>query len=433
MKVLILSHNCVSETQNMGKTLVSLFGAFKRTELVQLYLYPSIPKINFCKSYYRITDNDVIRSILRRNKCGGIVEPILTDVGSGLFESDKTRAQYAKTGRGEYMRFARDILWKFGSPKSKALKEWLLAEKPDVVFYALGDAVFSLSMARWISLFLNVPLITYVCDDYFFYGKEKRGLARLFYNRIIRNIKKTINQSSCLVTICDELGEAYKNEFEIPYYTIMTGSSFEAGSIEHAEPRHRISYIGNLSLNRWKSLLEIQEALDKINAEREQKYELVYYGRENDNLKDKILYGGYLDSDGVKKIMSESLLLVHTETFDIEYRARLKYSVSTKVADSLASGTCLLAYAPEEMASMKHLSQNECAYCISDRDRLYEKLSYIIETSEARLKYEEAAKQIARKHHNAIKNSDYLYELVCRIVADEKETRGRSSDKDKKR
>ena len=402
MKVLILSHNCVSQSQNMGKTLVSLFGSFDKTEIVQLYLYPSVPKLDFCKSFYRITDNDVIRSILRRGKCGGVIEPDLTDAGTSLFESDKTKNQYAKADRGgDYKRYARDILWKLGTPKSKALKEWLDAEKPDIVFYALGDAVFSLSLARWISSFLNIPLVTYVCDDFYFSGKEKCGIQRLLYNRIIRNVKKTVSKSSCLITICDELGEAYKKEFNKPYHTAMTGSSFESGSIKHTKDTCQISYIGNLGLNRWKSLLDIKEVLDEINSKSSCDYKLVYYGREMEEIKNTIQYGGMLDADGVKKVMSQSLMLIHTEGFDMESKERVKYSFSTKIADSLASGTCLLAYGSEELASISYLKKHGCAVVAVNKKELKERLySSLLDTK--KMQYiQEQALLVANQNHNA--------------------------------
>ena len=52
MKVLLVSHNCFSKTQNMGKTFASLFSNFKKEELMQLYLYPTIPNIDICDNYF---------------------------------------------------------------------------------------------------------------------------------------------------------------------------------------------------------------------------------------------------------------------------------------------------------------------------------------------------------------------------------------------
>lgn len=53
MKVLLLSHNPVTTYNNMGKTFLSLFSAFRPEELCQLYLYPAVPDTACCGSYYR--------------------------------------------------------------------------------------------------------------------------------------------------------------------------------------------------------------------------------------------------------------------------------------------------------------------------------------------------------------------------------------------
>ena len=39
MKVLIISHLPVATQNNMGKTFLSLFSAFEREELCQMYIY----------------------------------------------------------------------------------------------------------------------------------------------------------------------------------------------------------------------------------------------------------------------------------------------------------------------------------------------------------------------------------------------------------
>ena len=42
--------------------MASLFSEFKKEELCQLYIYPTIPDIEYCNSYYRITDIGVLKN-----------------------------------------------------------------------------------------------------------------------------------------------------------------------------------------------------------------------------------------------------------------------------------------------------------------------------------------------------------------------------------
>ena len=64
MKVLIISHTSLNTHNNMGKTLSTLFSSFDRSELCQLYIYPMMPDVDQCDSYYRVTDKDVLKGLL---------------------------------------------------------------------------------------------------------------------------------------------------------------------------------------------------------------------------------------------------------------------------------------------------------------------------------------------------------------------------------
>ncbi len=419
MKVLIVSHNCFSSVQSMGKTLSSLFAEFGKDELMQLYLYPSIPNINVCGSYYRITDSNILRSILKRKCCGRKIRQDEIKQDNSLFANRKEAEKYSSTKQNSFlMRRLRDVAWTIGNWKTRDLKEWLKYEKPDVVFYALGDATFSQNIARWISKCLRIPLVTYICDEFYFYSKAQSGwFNRLLSTPMTTGIKKTVKASKHLVTICDSLGKLYSENFGVQHTKIMTGSTIKAENIitNHSK---KISFIGNTSLNRWKSMRDIADAIELINNETESKYEFVYYGKESSYLQDYkgIKYGGFLSPEEVHKVMRESCALIHTETFDKEYRERLRYSVSTKIADTLASGNCLFAYGPEDIASIQHLVENECAVVATRKEDLKIALINALEDSELRSKVSSNAIETAQKYHNSTQNSKLLKKVLQEIV-----------------
>ncbi len=415
MKVLIVSHNCFSSSQSMGKTLKSLFSEFNKNEIMQLYLYPSLPNVDMCGDYYRITDKDVLKSIVRRGICGREISEDEIKVDNPLFEDESEAMEYHKINRDSFfVRRVRDLAWSIGAWKSKGLIEWLKRGKPDAVFFAMGDAVFSSNIALWISKYLCIPLFTYVCDEYYFYANAQKGLNRIFMYPLKKSIKKTIKSSKHIVTICESLGQLYQQEFNIPYITIMTGSSFAPGTLSLKEKGRSISYIGNLSLNRWKGLIDIAECLSDINMLYGLSFELVYYGSRSDKLDNikNITYGGYLSAEQVKETMASSGLLLHVETMDEEYRERLRYSISTKIADSLASGTPVFAYGPEDIASMEHLIRNDCAICVTDKSFL--QIALIKAFLEPDFKIQKARKglEVAKKCHDASVNSKFLHNFI---------------------
>ena len=83
-----------------------------------------------------------------------------------------------------------------------------------------------------------------------------------------------------------------------------------------------------------------------------------------------IKFHGKISYDEVIEVMGSSMAVIHTESFDESVRKSVAYSISTKIADSLASGTYILAFGPEEIASIEYLKENEAAFCIVDDENL---------------------------------------------------------------
>ena len=116
-KVLILSHNPTSTHQSMGKTFLSMFNSFKKTELCQLYIYPTIPDVDYCDSYYRVTDKDVLNSYFKFTVNGREVAKSEIDTSShSMFENPEDEAKYRNRKNKQAVRMLlRDIMWRFSS------------------------------------------------------------------------------------------------------------------------------------------------------------------------------------------------------------------------------------------------------------------------------------------------------------------------------
>ena len=80
-------------------------------------------------------------------------------------------------------------------------------------------------------------------------------------------------------------------------------------------------------------------------------------------------------------------------------RERVRYSLSTKIADCLASGTGLLAYGPAEAASMDYLIRNEAAFAATAREELPEVLNRLFTDEEEYRRITGNAKALARRNH----------------------------------
>ena len=81
-KVLIISHNALSLTNNMGKTLVSYFSSFPKECIAQLYLHEGMPNSNTCSNYYCFDDKDALYSIFNKSIKGKIYKGRFFDENS---------------------------------------------------------------------------------------------------------------------------------------------------------------------------------------------------------------------------------------------------------------------------------------------------------------------------------------------------------------
>lgn len=425
MKVLIISHNPISPVNNMGKTLLSLFSEFKQEELCQLYIYPTLPNCRRCSSYYRITDKDVLSALLRRKKVGGEIDPALIRETEGMYENAADQSLYKnRKNKSALRRLLRDAMWDLVNWYSRDLEAWLEREKPECIFVAPGAAKFIYNFALKISKSRGIPIITYICDEYYFVKQPKELLDRLRLRLLKAKMRALMEKTSHLVCISEELKAEYSKEFGVESTVLMTGAASPIADVPQvvAEPQE-ICYFGNIRCNRYLSLRDIGRELDTINASEGKNYTLKIRTMEQEPeilncLREirSIRMCDFVTGEAFDKALHEAELLLHVEAFDEESVDLVRNSVSTKVADSLASGIPLLAYGPEKVSSMKHLLRHECAVAATSRDDLRRMLMTAFSDETARKQAAENGLAVARGYHDSRNTSAKLKEIVGRIV-----------------
>ena len=422
MKVLVISHNIFSKSSNMGKTLMSYFKDWDSDDLAQLYVHTEIPTDDICRNYFRITDKEMIKSIFTR-KSGRIFSKgdINSTVVQARTDTGKTAQLYQKARkRTPFIYFARNLWWCLGKWKTKKLLNWIDEFNPDIIFLASGDYAFIYKMALKLAQYKKIPLVVSCMDDYYFHNlNEHRVGGKFVHKSFMRQVKKTMNYASCIYPICDKMSKRYETFFKKPCYTLHTGATIEKPL--RFTKTNEISYLGNLGYDRYKQLITIGRYLKKIQCENKPEYIDVYSGETRPEvLKDLteengIKFHGMVSAEQVLEITGKSLAVIHTESFDENIQKRVKYSVSTKIADALASGTCLLAYGPKGIASISYLQENDVAYCITSESELEKGLLDLIEHADERNRIVNKALELARKNHNTEVNGAMLKETMEKV------------------
>lgn len=428
MKVLVISHNVFCKTSNMGKTLKSYFDLIDPSNIAQLYVHSEIPTDDCCETYYRVTDKEMIGSIFTR-RSGAVfgVSDIKKDAFTARVDTGTTAKLYQKArSRTPMIYLARNLWWRLGAWKTKRLLRWVDEFDPDVIFLASGDYAFIYRIALELAKYKNIPLAVSCMDDYYFYNKnENRFLGKAVHKAFMKQVRKTMDYASCIFPICEKMKMDYQELFHKPCYTLNTPSTItEPISLPKS---NEISYIGNLGYKRHEQIIALGRVLKNLSCEGKPYYIDVYSAESRPeklkNLTEEngIRFHGAISAEEVLKVMGRSMAVIHTESFNKSTRRSVAYSVSTKIADSLASGTCILAYGPPEIASIKYLKDNNAAYCITDEKEIENGLLEFISNHSLRKQIVKNAIALAKENHDSRKNGALIMDKLRSICVDKQE------------
>ena len=378
MRVLVISNNSFSKTENNGKTLCSIFSGFEPDDLAQLYLgIDENPNEDCCNNYYRVTVVDILRAMFNRI-------PTTTNSHNDLISSIKNNK---KTKVPWYCRkiykwnFVREHVWTSKTWDSPDLERWIEEFRPQAIFTMLSSILYVHKIAIRLSERYNIPMFVYFTDDYYL-NSTKKGLKGLVRLRILRKqYKETIAKAHTAYAIGEKMQKTYSTIFSKPFGIL--GNAIDVDKYSHLSPKKIekgdtivISYIGALHSNRWKTISALGKFVKEVNR-RLDGNKVCIKVFSSTGLRTKmstafresgVEFCGVLDAEGVIKQMEESHFLLHAESFDKRNRTYVRYSVSTKISEYLSSNRMIIAYGPHEVASMELLNDNNLGCCLTDLD-----------------------------------------------------------------
>ncbi len=400
MRVLVIADTSFSKTENSGKTLCSFFSNFSPDDLAQLYFgVNEYPYEEFCNNYYRVTGVDVLGAIFNRVST--------TNTHAELIESIKNNSKHKAPWfyrRLYKMRPVKELAWKSKMWDSPDLKRWVEDFKPDAIFAMLGSNLYVHKVSISLSERYNIPLFVFFTDDYFLNSTSKSIVGRIHYCRLRKQYKETVAKAHTAYAIGEKMQCDYSKAFAKPFGIL--GNGIDMAKYAHLTPKKieegetiLISYVGALHSNRWKTIAALGKIINEINRDYNyNKIEIKVFSPTR--IRNKMLVAfekagveccGWLNSEAVIKQIEKSHFLLHAESFDKASRTFVKYSVSTKISECLASNRMLIAYGPHEVASMQLLQNNNFGCCLTDLDTKEEMVRKICATIESYSTYDYAS------------------------------------------
>ncbi|WP_288875357.1 glycosyltransferase [uncultured Fusobacterium sp.] len=410
-KILIVSGLPIRTDTNTGKTLHVLFSKFNKSEIIQLYFHPQTPNVDICSSYYRITEKQIIKSMFGvLNKFGEKVLPSLR--GENTVKPEKNIIFLTKFKENILVRIAREIIWSFTNWKNKDFIEWLEQEQPDVIFSIMQDVNGITKLVTWIAKKYNIPVVLFITDDYYNDNEMNKNIIRKLYFKKRKDLNKELAKYCKIIVGCSEKAANYfSDELNIPksevLYTPSANMYLEMPYKKQSNDRPlKIRYFGNLGLGRWKILKELGNVLRRINENKKTSVcilEVYSSVKDQDiikelNIENGCIYKGWVYGDSYLSLLQETDIAVHVESFDEAMIRRTWVSISTKIADYLGAGKCILGIGSKELASIDHIKEVACV--VDDLDDLEKKLSNLINNPVLRMKYQKKARDLSLKKHN---------------------------------
>ena len=419
-RILVISHNVFSKSTAMGKTMSSMLSCVPPENLAQLYFHSEVPTTDVCKNYFRITDQNVLNSIVTRRTNYTVFgeQDIRSDVSSPRTDKGAVAKIYQLSRRRTpWIYNARNLMWKMGKWNSEALIKWLKDFSPDVIFFASGDYAFSYQVTYSISVMLQIPVIIWCCDDYYF---SKRGMntpgGRYCHRNLMKWVSRISDRTKSVVVISDRMKRDYSEIFSQPIYTIRISASKNQTALP-VECRSGIVYVGSLGINRITPLLELGRQLKTASISGFECID-VYSGDRNEHTisllteDNGLRFHGSASAEKVPEILGAAKYVLHVEAFDENSKGRTGYSLSTKIGECLQSGACIIAYGPSDISSIEYLRESRAAVVLSDAEELPAVLQKMNGRTYEYLKYVNCAYELAESNHNKEVNDAQMIQII---------------------
>ena len=376
-RILITSGTAFRNDSNIGKTLISFFAEYDKDELSNIYFHNELPNVDYCKNVYRITEKDIVKNLFGTiGNCGGEISNISCEA--------RPISRLSSHREATSVMICREILWLLAKLNTKVLFAWLDKVSPKVIFSVMpGSAARARFIAR-IAEKYDVPVILFITDDYYNDFKLSSNIFRkIHYKFLQNNIDRLCLNHVRLILGCSELAaHEFGSKYRIDYDTIFT--PYNPKVIEFTSRNNALGntvifrYFGNLGLERWKTLVLLGNAIDKLNKANGARLAFleVYGPQVSEEIIEQINesgggeYKGFVLGDEYWKLLADTDVAVHVESFSPEMCRRTRLSISTKITDYMGAGKCIMAIGSSELASIQHL--RNCAVVVDNINKIYD-------------------------------------------------------------
>jgi len=407
-KVLIVNGHSIHENNSTSITLKSIISSFDKNDLLEVYYYP-IKNLNGQKylinSIQLKSETKWFYSLISKYFTGRLRNEINNKMLISEIENKSSIFHKLKNfllAFNDYL----PINMKCNKPEIERVDQF----RPDII-YTLGSAIFPLEVSLFFANKYKIPIVLHHMDNWRETKYYEAYLPKCFKNKLQEILVRVEKDMKYGMTISEEMAEYYK-KFHKDYIALMnTVPKFDINSPSFTKNEFQLVYAGGLHLNRWKVLLDFERVIKKITKE-DKKITLHIFTKQIDrskyeNIFDKetTIFHDFLPHNQVYQIYEMADILIHMESFEMNIKKFIKYSLSTKIPEYMSAGRPIICYAPKEIAVSKYILKSKCGLSASNIDELYDSLNLLLNDDFLRKRMSQnGIKTASEKHSDKYKN-----------------------------
>ncbi|MEQ6389257.1 glycosyltransferase [Bacillaceae bacterium S4-13-58] len=375
--ILMISNYSMFEHSPLGITLRSIFKEWPDSQLFELYRYQT-EKLNHkdikIKSYklpakFLPLDN-LIRKVSKKN-----IKYTNSETTFQVSEYDSVSIKQKIKSTIKYLSESMFVPNK-GSEINRSLNQF----KPQVI-YTIGESLFALKASLYFSKKYNIPIVVHYMDNWRETLYPSKGNYKILSLLFLRNLKRVESRMKNGLVISPKMKEHYALINQNVKYNVLLNSVSGVESISqnnHNGNEIIFTYVGGLHLNRWKSMLNVENCIYELNRKGIPS-KLYIYTPEADKAqfsnkfnKNLTLFKGHLPHDKIHLAYNTASILLHVESFDKKVIQYTKYSLSTKIPECMSVGKPILCYAPTDIAVSEYINKTNSGIAVGNYNDLLE-------------------------------------------------------------
>lgn len=411
-------------TDATSHTLMNIFSCWQPNQLSMIYTRSDLPNTKVCSRFFQISENDVLKSVLKPWVNTGR-EVFNTEIVDSV-QTEEEHSRYAKAHKhhSSLLPLLREIVWYMGHWKSKGLKRFIDEVNPDLLFIPVYPVVYMGWVQRYVIKRTGKPFVCYLADDNYSYESCKSVLSYLHRFFLRREVKWLSTHCKEMFVIVDKEKEETDRCFGTNSVILTKGIDFTQKVYEEKPVGKPVKFVytGSLIIGRSSTIALLADAINKVNSEGVKATLDIYSGDDVDEaISQRINRGackhrGLISREKVQEVQRDADVVVFAEALEGKAANIARLSFSTKITDYFSNGKCILAIGKRTIAPIDYFERNDSALIATCEKEIEEQVVRIVNDSEIINDYSKKAFECARRNHDKVAIDNRFIETMIRAT-----------------